>query len=76
MGRQTIIGAESGRMAAISLKNNTSNQYMLFGNRTSDFDPLYFPATSVGASSSQYETAVIVGTGVIGNSDTIEIQTL
>ena len=76
MGRQTVVGAESGRMAAISLKNNTSNEYMLFGNRTTDFDPLYFPATSVGASSSQYETSVIVGTGVIGESDTIAIHTL
>ena len=76
MGRQTVIGAESGRMAAISLKNNTSNEYMLFGNRTTDFDPLYFPATSVGASSSQYETAVVVGTGVIGQADTIEMHTL
>ena len=79
MGRQTANGAESGRMASVSLKNNTSNKWMLFENRPSglgDFDPMYFPATNVGQDVQQFETSVIVGVGDIGNSDEIEVLTL
>ena len=77
MGRQTVTGAESGRMAAISLKDNTSNQWLLFSERPSgDFNPIYFPATNPGATVGQLETSVIVGVGTIGDSDTIEMTTI
>ena len=79
MGRQTANGAQSGRMASVSLKNNTSNKWMLFENRVSgvgDFDPMYFPATNVGQDVQQFETSVIVGVGDIGDSDEIEMVTL
>ena len=77
MGRQTVTGAESGRMASISLRNNTSAEWLLFGDRPSgDYSPLYYPATNPGTDGGQYETSVIVGVGLIGNSDEIEMQTL
>tara|TARA_R100000306_G_C4365833_1_gene137595 strand:+ start:128 stop:1234 length:1107 start_codon:yes stop_codon:yes gene_type:complete len=77
MGRQTVTGAESGRMAGISLKNNTSNKWLLFNSRPSgEFNPIYFPATNPGATVGQFETAVIVGVGDIGDSDTIEMVTI
>ena len=77
MGRQTVTGAESGRMASISLRNNTSGEWLLFGDRPSgSYSPLYYPATNPGTDGGQYETSVIVGVGLIGNSDEIEMQTL
>lgn len=77
MGRQTSLGAESGRMAAITLKNNTSDKYLNFESRPSgNFNALYFPATNPGINTGQYETSVIVGVGDIGQSDQIEVQTL
>ena len=77
MGRQTVMGAESGRMASTSLKNNTSDEWLLFKDRPSgEYSPLYFPATNPGVDGGQYETSVIVGVGQIGNSDEIEMQTL
>ena len=77
MGRQTELGADSGRAAAISLKNNTSDNWLLFNSRPSgEFNPLYFPATAVGQNNGQYETAVIIGVGTIGESDDIEMATL
>jgi len=77
MGRQTVTGSESGRMAAISLKNNTTDEFLLFKNRPEgDFDPLYFPATANGVDVGQYELAPIIGVGKIGLADEIEMVTL
>ena len=77
MGRQTVLGAESGRMASISLRNNTSKEWLLFKDRPiGEYSPLYYPSTNPGTDGGQYETSVIVGMGQIGNSDEIEIQTL
>ena len=77
MGRQTVLGAESGRMASISLRNNTSNEWLLFKDRPSgEYSPLYFPSTNPGTDGGQYETSVIVGVGQIGTSDEIEMRTL
>ena len=77
MGRQTETGVQSGRMAAISLKNNTSDEWLLFKDRPSgDYSPVYYPATNPGANVGQYETSVIIGVGKIGSSDEIEMRTL
>ena len=77
MGRQTATGIGSGRMAAISLKNNTSNEYLLFKDRPSgDYSPLYYPATNPGGDVGQHELSVIVGVGTIGEADEIEMTTL
>lgn len=77
MGRQTATGIESGRMAAISLKNNTSDEYLIFKDRPSgDYSPLYYPATNPGSNVGQYELSVIVGVGTIGEADEIEMTTL
>ena len=77
MGRQTATGVESGRMAAISLKNNTAGEYLLFKDRPSgDYSPLYYPATTPGANVGQQELSVIVGVGTIGEADEIEMTTL
>jgi len=77
MGRQLETGAESGRQASISLRNNTTNQWMLFGQRPSgNFDPIYFPAVNYGADQGQLETSVIIGTGDIGDAAVIEMVSL
>ena len=77
MGRQTATGVGSGRMAAISLKNNTSNEYLIFKERPSgDYSPLYYPSTNPGADVGQHERSVIVGVGTIGEADEIEMTTL
>ena len=77
MGRQTATGVESGRMAAISLKNNTSDEYLVFKDRPSgDYSPLYYPATNPGTNVGQRELSVIVGVGTIGEADEIEMTTL
>ena len=77
MGRQLEPGSESGRPAAISLKNNTAGEWLLFKNRPSgEFNPLYFPAVNYSQDTGQRETAVIVGVGTIGDSDEIEMVTL
>ena len=79
MGRQleTGVGAESGRPAAISLKNNTEDEWLIFNERPSgNFNPLYFPAVNYSLDTGQRETAIVVGTGKIGDSDTIEMVTL
>lgn len=77
MGRQIETGIESGRPAAISLRNNTASEWLIFKSRTSgEFDPLYFPAVHYSQDTGQRETAVIVGVGTIGNSDEIEMVTL
>ena len=77
MGRQLEPGSESGRPAAISLKNNTAGEWLLFKNRPSgEFNPLYFPAVNYSQDKGQRETAVIVGVGTIGDSDEIEMVTL
>ena len=77
MGRQIATGVESGRMAAISLKNNTTDEWLLFPNRPSGaFNSLYFPSTNPEANRNQRETAVIVGVGSIGNNSEIEMVSL
>ena len=77
MGRQVEPGSESGRPAAISLKNNTAEEWLIFKNRSSgEFSPLYFPAVNYSQDMGQRETAVVVGVGTIGNSDEIEMVTL
>ena len=77
MGRQTATGVESGRMAAISLKNNTSGEYLIFKDRPSgDYSPLYYPATNPGVNVGQHELSIIVGVGTIGEADEIEMTTL
>ena len=77
MGRQTATGVGSGRMASISLKNNTSSEYLLFKDRPSgDYNPLYYPATNPGSNVGQQELSVIVGVGTIGEADSIEMMTL
>ena len=77
MGRQTVAGAESGRMAAISLLNNTNGEFLTFKDRPSgNYDPLYFPATNPGVDNGQRETSVVVGMGTIGDADEIEVTTL
>ena len=77
MGRQLETGAESGRQASISLRNNTTNQWMLFGQRPSgNFNPLYFPAVNYGVDQGQLETSVVIGTGSIGDSAEIEMVSL
>ena len=77
MGRQTATGVQSGRMASISLYNNTTEKFLLFNNRPSgNYNALYYPATNPGASNEQLETSVVIGVGVIGDADEIEITTL
>jgi|LULM01.1.fsa_nt_gb hypothetical protein len=77
MGRQTEAGAESGRMASISLLNNTDGNYLLFKDRPAgNYNTLYYPITNVGVDNGQRETSVIVGVGTIGDSDEIEVTTL
>ena len=77
MGRQTETGVQSGRMASISLLNNTSSNYLLFKERPSgNYSPLYYPATNPGANVGQHELSVIIGAGIIGEADQIEITTL
>ena len=76
MGRQTETGIGSGRMASISLKNNTRGEWLLFNDRTGDYNPIYFPSTNPGANIGQFETSLIVGVGAIGSADEIEMRTL
>lgn len=77
MGRQLETGAESGRQASISLRNNTTNQWMLFGQRPSgNFSPIYFPAVNYGVDGGQLETSVVIGTGEIGDAAVIEMVSL
>jgi len=77
MGRQTNTGAESGRMASISLLNNTSNDYLVFKDRPSgNYSPLYYPATNPGVDIGQREVSIVVGVGKLGDADEIEITTL
>ena len=79
MGRQleTGVGAESGRPACISLKNNTSNKWMLFNNRPSgEWNPLYFPSVNYGHDTGQRETSIIIGVGEVGDGDEIEMVTI
>lgn len=77
MGRQTNTGSESGRAAAISLKNNTTDEWLAFSSRPSgDFNSLYFPSTYVGQDVGQFETAVIIGVGTVGDADSIEMVTI
>ena len=58
MGRQTETGVQSGRMASISLLNNTSGDYLVFKQRPSgNYSPLYYPATTPGADAGQLETS-------------------
>ena len=77
MGRQMARGAQSGRPASISLKNNTANEWLMFSSRPSgDFNPLYFPSTNYGQDTNQHETSVIVGVGTISDTGQIEMVTL
>ena len=77
MGRQTSAGANSGRPASISLKNTTSDSWMLFPTRPSgDLDPFYFPATNYGTDVGQLECTMVVGTTTVGTgNDTVEMIT-
>ena len=77
MGVQTNTNATSGRMASVSVKNNTrTGEWMLFpGRDADDFGSGYFPATNVNEDNGQLETAVVIGVGKIGEADEIEIVT-
>lgn len=77
MGRQTETGVQSGRMASISLLNNTNGDYLTFKERPSgNYSPLYYPATNPGVDGGQREISVVVGVGKIGDADEIEVTTL
>jgi len=77
MGRQTTASAYSGKMAAVSIRNNTTNEWLLFKDRVEgDFDSGYFPGTDVQTDNGQLESSVIVGVGEIGGADEIEIVSL
>ena len=77
MGRQLETGVQSGRMASISLLNNTSGDYLTFKERPSgNYNPLYYPATNPGVNVGQQEISVVVGVGKIGDADEIEVTTL
>ena len=76
-GRQLDTGAESGRPASISIKNNTKNEWMVLPHRPSgDFNPIYFPNTNYGVDAGQLETAVVVGTGIVGSGNSLEMFTI
>ena len=72
-----MFGADSGRMAAVTLRNRTKDEFMLFADRSEGraYDPIYFPYTNVGQNTSQLETAIVVGTGNIGPFDNINLET-
>lgn len=77
MGRQTVTGVDSGRMASISLLNNTNGEFLTFADRPSgDYSTLYYPSTNPGVDIGQRETSVVVGVGQIGDADQIEVTTL
>ncbi len=77
MGRQKVESTHSGRMASISLKNNTANEWLIFKDRPSgDFNPRYFPNTNSADDRGQYETSVIVGVSTVGTGDSIEMVTV
>ena len=77
MGRQTETGVQSGRMASISLLNNTGGDYLIFKERPSgNYSPLYYPSTNPGVDGGQREVSVVVGVGKIGDADEIEVTTL
>ena len=77
MGRQTVTGIQSGRMASISLLNNTNGEFLTFADRPSgNYSPLYYPSTNPGVNNGQRETSVVVGVGTIGDADQIEVTTL
>jgi len=77
VGRQLGAGPDSGRAASISLKNTTSDSWMLFSSRPSgDLDPFYFPATNYGTDVGQLESTVVIGTTTVGTgNDTVEMIT-
>ena len=76
MAAATHTGMESGRMAQATLKNLTTDQYLVFISRPSgEYNGLYYPATNYGSTAGEYETSGIVGVGTIGDADAIELQT-